>query len=182
MTDHHARHARLDRRTDTAPRSASRTRPTHVRPFVGGERQRAKTREVLRRSARTASPSPRANADSVERRAELPRAERPVREVEHRGKVDVDRRCSSARSGRPAGVEEPCLAPGLAGRLLRRRVPNVFTSPPSWSVKTGAAGSRRVPVVPAARSRRRHQAARAGRRRRADPPSAAASGPPWRPW
>src|SRR5207249_2525861 len=120
VTDHHARHAGLDRRTVRREvRVAHST--DDVGPFVGGKRQRAETREVLDAGTGATRCEPACKRDAEERGTKLPRAEWAVGQVEHGCEIDVHTDAPERAPCRPAGVEGLRLAPHCAcGRLWRQ--------------------------------------------------------------
>src|SRR6266487_790562 len=87
VTDHHARHARLDRST-VRRKIGVADLTDDVRMLIRGKRQRAEAREVLDARAGAARSEPARKRNAEGRGAKLPRSERAVRELEHRCKVD----------------------------------------------------------------------------------------------
>src|SRR6266550_682669 len=125
VADHHARYARLDCRTVRSEvRFAAATE--NVGPVVGGERERSQTRKVLGAGAGSAGGEPTSKSDTEKRRTKLPRAERPIRQVEDGPERDIHVDPPQATSRRYAGLERLRLAPdssrGRARRQLRERL------------------------------------------------------------
>src|SRR5882724_9675568 len=115
VTDHHARHARLDR--STVRRKIGLADSTDdVRMLVRGKPQRAEAREVLDARAGAARREPAGKRNAEGRGTKLPRSEWAVREVEHRCEVDVDARAAQRTPRRRTGFEGLCLAPDRTSR------------------------------------------------------------------
>ena len=89
MTDHDARHLRLDRSTVRGEVGFAHS-TDDVRPLVGGERERPEPREVLDARTGAARREPACKRHAEERGTKLPRAKRAVGEIEHRCEIHVD--------------------------------------------------------------------------------------------
>ena len=174
MADHHAGHAGADRRPERGQVLAAQdpVDPRDVRRL----RRRAESREVLRAGGGSESARER---DAVLRLRELPRAERPVGQVEHRREGRVHAGPTEPGRRLAAGAERLVRAPvlGCGGPRCERA-----EGPHRPSLLVGEndrpARSRCVRRSTGGRARRRSPRRRGSRRRPPPPPSRAASSPP----
>ena len=157
VSDHHARHLRLDRRAVRREVGIAHV-TTHVGPARPSKRGATRARESAWRMHRPQpAASPRANATPKNGRAELPRAEGPVRQVEHRerGRRPLLRAAVALAVARPDANASLLLV--IARADVRRRQPGKRLHRPAFLVRrrrarpAAAAGprSQRRTITPA---------------------------------